>query len=184
MGASPHLTRRGHPRTHRPATSALRTPARDTQQPRNPIRANKLTSHSRLCDPLTGTDSITTAYKTPVEHQPPRVDGSSKVPVLRAGEPAERRLGDWQRTWVARSGQPSTRLLIHGPSTPPPHPQSLQGVATSGRSSDNFAGGSRRNVGRARRGESTGSRWRSCRGSLACGTSFSPEPAACGPSVR
>lgn len=30
--------------------------------------------------------------------------------------PAERRLGDRQRTWVGRSGQLSTRLLIHGPS--------------------------------------------------------------------
>ncbi|MHB1474832.1 MAG: hypothetical protein ACYCV4_14655 [Dermatophilaceae bacterium] len=45
------------------------------------------------------------------------VDGSSKVPVLRAGEPADRRLGDRQRTWVARSGQLSTRLPVQGPST-------------------------------------------------------------------
>jgi len=30
------------------------------------MRVNKITSHSHLCDPRTGTESITTAYKTPV----------------------------------------------------------------------------------------------------------------------
>ena len=43
------------------------------------------------------------------------VDGSSKVPVLRAGEPAERRLGDRLRSWVARSGAVSNEVTYSLP---------------------------------------------------------------------
>jgi hypothetical protein len=83
MGSSPHLTWRGsHPGPTDPATLPC-GPNQNSHQPRNPMRANKITSHSHLCDPLTGTESITTAYKTPVEHQPPRDRATDRGPTPR-----------------------------------------------------------------------------------------------------
>ena len=60
-----------------PATLALRAPTKGSHKTRNPTQANTFTSHTRLSDPLTGTELITTARKTPVEHLPPRrgIDG-------------------------------------------------------------------------------------------------------------
>src|SRR5450631_316563 len=42
------------------------------------VQDNTFTSHTHLSDPLTGTELITTARKTPAEHQPPRrgIDGA------------------------------------------------------------------------------------------------------------
>src|SRR5665647_3332435 len=72
MGSSPHLTWPGVTPDSETWPPCPADPNQSSHQPRNPMRVNKITSHSHLCDPLTGTESITTAYKTPVEHQPPR----------------------------------------------------------------------------------------------------------------